>query len=288
MAEVYGGRRLEEYRARAQRGLAANLAHPQVRALTAMDGQKMAGLVLAVVREDVSEICFLHVLERYRGTGIERELVSRIIRQVRDNEGARAVVSECLPLCPLELGDVYEEAGFHRVNRMLMTADAASVGSHTSFDVTDILGAVDWTAAAACLAAAYADHPGRALHPEVRTPEASLGFIERVVRSHYGLVHPEYLRVSRAGGGLAGVVLSCELMSDIGFILQIATCPEHQGRGHGERLVRAACAQHYAHGAEIVALGVTADNPARRLYERLGFKSRVPVAAFTWWAEENS
>ncbi|MCC6154607.1 MAG: GNAT family N-acetyltransferase, partial [Candidatus Hydrogenedentes bacterium] len=36
-------------------------------------------------------------------------------------------------------------------------------------------------------------------------------------------------------------------------------------------------------GLERIALGVTNDNPARRLYERLGFRKILPVNAYVWW-----
>ncbi len=36
-------------------------------------------------------------------------------------------------------------------------------------------------------------------------------------------------------------------------------------------------------GLDRTALGVTVDNPARRLYERLGFAPIKPIDAYAWW-----
>jgi ribosomal protein S18 acetylase RimI-like enzyme len=53
-------------------------------------------------------------------------------------------------------------------------------------------------------------------------------------------------------------------------LLQIQLAPEAQGRGIGTRLVRALVEEARAAGAAL-RLGVLKVNPARRLYERLGF-----------------
>lgn len=52
----------------------------------------------------------------------------------------------------------------------------------------------------------------------------------------------------------------------------------HRGAGLGERLVESACAHASARGVRRISLSVEAGNPARRLYERLGFAD-VPGAA---------
>lgn len=53
-------------------------------------------------------------------------------------------------------------------------------------------------------------------------------------------------------------------------LVQIQLLPEHQGKGIGEQLIRTVLAQAEAAGLP-VALSVLRGNPARRLYERLGF-----------------
>lgn len=54
-------------------------------------------------------------------------------------------------------------------------------------------------------------------------------------------------------------------------LVQIQLLPEHQGKGIGEHLIRTVLAQAEAAGLP-VALSVLRGNPARRLYERLGFR----------------
>ena len=50
------------------------------------------------------------------------------------------------------------------------------------------------------------------------------------------------------------------------------THPDHQGRGLATRLVTHAARELAAEGHEAMHLAVTATNPARALYERLGFR----------------
>jgi ribosomal protein S18 acetylase RimI-like enzyme len=52
-------------------------------------------------------------------------------------------------------------------------------------------------------------------------------------------------------------------------IMDIALAPEYRGRGIGTALLRAVMAEA---GARTVSIHVEANNPARRLYERLGFR----------------
>lgn len=54
--------------------------------------------------------------------------------------------------------------------------------------------------------------------------------------------------------------------------LGIAVMPGHQGKGYGGRLMRAALAAAKAKGIAQVALTVHAENPARHLYEKCGFR----------------
>lgn len=54
-------------------------------------------------------------------------------------------------------------------------------------------------------------------------------------------------------------------------LVQIQLLPEHQGQGLGERLVRGLLDDARQAGLPVV-LSVLRGNPARRLYERLGFE----------------
>jgi GNAT superfamily N-acetyltransferase len=59
---------------------------------------------------------------------------------------------------------------------------------------------------------------------------------------------------------------------DLPLLAFCLTHPEHQGRGLATRLVTHAARELAAEGHEAMHLAVTETNPARGLYERLGFR----------------
>jgi GNAT superfamily N-acetyltransferase len=67
-------------------------------------------------------------------------------------------------------------------------------------------------------------------------------------------------------------VVSCEEFSDHIFIHEIQLLPEYQGRGIGTQFLKEQIAQALQAGKKI-KLKVLRENRAKRLYERMGFKS---------------
>ena len=71
-------------------------------------------------------------------------------------------------------------------------------------------------------------------------------------------------------------------------IVDIALLPEHRGAGAGSALLRELLAEAAAHG-QCVTIHVERSNPARRLYERLGFRVEADDGAvylFMAWRPE--
>jgi ribosomal protein S18 acetylase RimI-like enzyme len=80
---------------------------------------------------------------------------------------------------------------------------------------------------------------------------------------------PSLTRIVVVDGVDAGVV-TVEWQADAAFIRGIEILPDYQGRGLGAAVIREAIADAAARGLP-VTLQVLKINPARRLYERLGF-----------------
>ena len=78
------------------------------------------------------------------------------------------------------------------------------------------------------------------------------------------------------GVGDAGFVTAA-----LDWIVQVGVTPAARGRGLGAALVREALGRMQAAGATEAWLDVNVDNPARRLYERLGFTDRGRRARFS-------
>ena len=80
---------------------------------------------------------------------------------------------------------------------------------------------------------------------------------------------PANTRIIMRNGADIGWLAASERASDI-FLQQIYIVPAHQRRGIGTEVMQLLLTQWNAAGKPIV-LAVLKNNPARRLYERLGF-----------------
>jgi ribosomal protein S18 acetylase RimI-like enzyme len=80
----------------------------------------------------------------------------------------------------------------------------------------------------------------------------------------------------RSGGRL--VAMAGERLHPPGWseVSAVCTHPDFRGRGLAELVVRTVVARIHARG-EGAFLHVVHDNPARRLYERVGFTTRIPI-----------
>ena len=93
----------------------------------------------------------------------------------------------------------------------------------------------------------------------------------------YGRFMEPVSRAVPVEGGMAAAVLFTwwDEMALLAFCL---TDPDHQGQGLATRLVTHAARELAADGHDAMHLAVTESNPARALYERLGFREHpVPI-----------
>ena len=94
----------------------------------------------------------------------------------------------------------------------------------------------------------------------------------RAQKKHYEERYPDCaFQVIEIDGAAAGRLYVDRGERDIN-VLDIALLPEHRGRGIGTRLLEAILAEARGSG-RTVSLHVEQYNPARRLYQRLGFRS---------------
>lgn len=283
LAGLYGPAAAEAYAENGPAGVAASLAHPQVTGYAAIGEEGAEALLIGVIRNDLAHISFIHVLSRCTGRGHESQLTEWAVNRFRD-AGLSGIVAEAVPLCSLTLDDTYARLGFLRVDRMIMIAPlTAGALAVDSLRTSHPLAEKDWEEAAGVVLEAYRDHPGQLLHSEVRNMEAAMAFIASATSGGFGRTRPGFIRCIRRGGRMAGVLFGCEAAPQVGFILQVAVAPEFQGRGFGRTLLCEVAQCFREASYERLALGVTEDNPARRLYERLGFKKLRPVTAYAWW-----
>lgn len=281
---LYGDAAARAYLERAPRGFGAAAAAPTAFLWGVESGDGAYGLLLGAMRGDIAEITLVHVLAPYRGQGIEHALVAAAVTHFQEI-GVRAVVSEPVAHGEIDLGAAFREAGCLATERglfMAATAEVADSGAE-ELDRGAPLGAARFRAAAEVIAAAYAEHSGRLIHPEVSDVSSAHEYLLRVLTGVFGPVLPHYCRVAIREGRCAGVLLGCELAPEVGFVLQVAVRPEFRGQGIAAGLLKGFAEAAQAAGVTRLGLGVTLDNPARRIYERAGFGLVREVTAFYWW-----
>lgn len=283
LEELYGPEAGADYRRRAPAAMRGNIGSPAVYAFGAFRGDVLAGLLLSVLRGRVGEIPFIHVLEGHAGEGVEEALVEAAVTLFRSG-GVDGILSECLPLCEADLRGPFSTSGFTRIRRELMVAPLSAPGLMDA-PGTDCPAITDdqWESAADVLVRAYAGHPGRVLHVETGSRELASEFLGRFRAGSFGATAPAYSRAHWEGEDCNGIILGCEVAPATGFVLQVAVCKAAHGRGLGTALLKTQAAAFRRAGLARVSLGVTMDNPARRLYTRLGFAPLRGMDAFVWW-----
>lgn len=280
IGDLYGAHAAQEYLRTAAANFQGALQHPNVIALTAVEADDLAGMLVAVLRDGVGHISFLHVGHAFENRGVEGLLLQEGIQRLR-NQDAEGILLEVVPFGPYDVDDTLAWMDFQRVERMLMAMPIA--GPPASLSMTRTLTANDYEQAAHVLVAAYANHPGRKLHSEVRGLPEARAFITGVAEGRFGATRPEYLRSIGDGESMRGVFLGARAAPETGFVLHVAVHPTVQGEGYGARLLREGFASFQHDGLTRVVLGVTKTNPAVRLYERLGFRHLRDISAYTWW-----
>ena len=105
------------------------------------------------------------------------------------------------------------------------------------------------------------------------TPEQKAAFVHQQFQAQHTYWQENYIDTSWdlvvVDGEPAGRLYVARWPDDI-RIVDIALMPEYRGGGLGTRLIRALLAEGDASGRR-VSIHVELFNPARRLYERLGF-----------------
>jgi len=286
---LYGSAAADEYLASAPGILEASLAMPNVKAFAAVNGLGEAqALLMAVMKPPIAHIVYLHVLAAHRGQGVEGDLLRHALAHLRD-EPLEGIISEYLATQPQDLEATYRDFGFTPESRALMLAplDAPPLGKESP-PLTEPIASQDWEEAAAILAEAYRGHPGRHLHLEVRDEDQAHAFLQTVARGGYGTFDPAFARLYRSNPDAIpeGMIIGSRAAPGIGFVLHVAVHPAAQGKGIGTHLVRELADAFRDAGYDRIGLGVTDGNPARRLYERLGFEPVRNLTAWYWWRKE--
>ena len=281
----YGKSASEAYQEKAILALQYNLKHPQFFAWEALAENNTVGLLYGVLRGDIAELTFIYVLSTHRNQEVEEHLLKTAIATFR-RSGVTGIISDSAPLAPLRLKSTFQNEGFTTIPRQLMSRSLPL--SEPKHMYSESQAGLQEHAAdiAACIVDAYQREPGKYLHPEVRNIVDAIDFVQRVAAGAYGEFSSQYARSCWKDGHCCGALLGCEMFPGLGFVLQLVVRHTYRRQGVAQRLLHDFAATCEAQGMSRLLLGVTCDNPALHLYEKMGFSILQPLNAYTWWQNQ--
>ena len=116
------------------------------------------------------------------------------------------------------------------------------------------------------------------------TYELTLEFHKKVTAGNFGTHKESYSWVLEKDGTLVGSCFMITGKVDTGGVMHVSIAPKYRGQGLGRLLLTHSIANLYFVEPDITSidLAVTTNNPARLLYESLGFKKVNDSTNYVW------
>jgi len=257
-----------------------------------MDGARIVGYSYYVCEESKGLIGDLYVRRDYRTAENERALFEAVVTALRQTPEVRRVEAQIMMLgSPLERL-ASRQNRFESYPRYYLRAGLGSALRLPPRELPDI-DITLWREelhqnTARLIAAAYEGHIDSQVNDQYCSPAGASRFLMNIVQypgcgSFFAAA--SYAAIDSHTGELAGISLTSLIAADVGHITQVCVAPSHKGTGLGYELMRRSLLALGAHGCRSVSLTVTAANePALRLYQRMGFEHRHNFAAYVWQA----
>ena len=253
-------------------------------------GGRVAGYSYFVCEENKGLIGGLYVQRRFRSIATEGALMERTLNAMRNTPGLRRVEAQLLML-----SSPFHREGPHRPHfrmypRRFFQASLSEVSALRARPQQQTRIQL-WTpahqdACARLLTRAYTGHIDSQINDQYRSIPGARRFLMNIVQ-YPGcgsfFAPASYIAVVPGDAGLGGMCLASLVAPGVGHITQLCIEPEQRGTGLGYELIRRSLLALAAHGCRAVSLTVTSSNrEAIRLYERMGFSSRLDFAAYVW------
>jgi ribosomal protein S18 acetylase RimI-like enzyme len=227
----------------------------------------------------------LYAREGFRGQGLEEELLQPVLAEAQALPANARVECQTLFSTAADSAEQFARAGFEgRARHYLMRELRPPIDTPPHSFRLRALRRDDLPAASDLIFRSHVGTIDAALNLTYSSPALCRGFVETLVlRAGCGRFDAEASLVAEGGYGLVGVLLASHLSRANGHVCQVSVDPENQARGLGTVLVTRALEAFRAQGLATASLSVTvANEPAYRLYRRLGFRLKKEFAAHAW------
>ncbi len=254
------------------------LATGRARSLVAVEGGRPVGAVVLSQQGPQGRLHLLHAL------GDDPLVLAALLDRAEED---LAHVTATLPTFPGgQQEGTFRQRGYQVIPRARMVLELSSFTAAEA--VPEGFRLVPWQAgrqqgAAALVWSAHQTAEDRAIYPDLADPGAVEQFLESCAAGAWGRFDPDLAPMALRGEDLAGLCLTVwhAGLPGQGFILDLAVAAAQRRRGLGRALVVAAAQRFRAAGAAALGLAVTwANEPARRLYQGLGFRVEQRFVVF--------
>jgi ribosomal protein S18 acetylase RimI-like enzyme len=258
-----------------------------------------AGFSFYVVEGTRASIGDIYISDRYRGSGIDKELILAVLTKLAALPRLRRIESQSVSFHNQGADEVFAARGFERFERRFMMALLSSADVPDAFtgragQLATGPGTIrirpwredDYGAAVRTIFRSYRGEDDSRINSQYGSEEGCAELLSILTDTVWcGQFLPEASRVAACSvtGNQVGVLISSRLSSDTGHLGQISVLPAYQGRGVGRRLIQSAKLELCKRGFDCVSLAVTATNSrAVSLYESCGFSTIHSFPVYYW------
>jgi ribosomal protein S18 acetylase RimI-like enzyme len=225
----------------------------------------------------------VYISRRWRGQGLDRQLVATLLDEIDRDRAVRRIESQCVSIDNDACHPIYGQRGFTSFERRYMSRNlpidpgqAGTVELKEAGIVFRSWSDQDFSQAARVIYRSYRGEHDSLINSQYQTEEGCADLLS-ILTDHLwcGEFLPNVSRVAvSTNGRIAGVLIATRLAPYIVHFAQISVHPSHQNKGVGRGLVISALEEAGRIGYDRASLAVTASNaPAYHLYESCGFRT---------------
>lgn len=255
-----------------------------MRALLAVRQGEAVGTVAWRVEADAGFVVLFYVLADEDPETVGA-LLGAAMTDLRRASVPRGVYAE-LPEVPSVVQAAFTQAGFVGVERVIMQNRLHQPAP--ALVMPDGYRLVTWAddhldAAASVVYHANVGSVDAMIIPELQTYPGTVRIVELSLQGRYGTFDRQgSALILDATGSVVGVTLVTRRHGEMGFTAEICVLPLHRRRGIARALMLHTHQTLLADGLALNTLGVTLGNPARKLYESLGYEPLGSVWTYVW------
>ncbi len=254
-----------------------------------MRGHEVIGYSYYVCEENKGLIGDLYVRGEYRTAQAEDALLEAVLDAMFRSAGVRRAEAQFMMLSSPLSRAIPRQNWLQCYPRYFMEAPLAPVAAMPE-KMPPGISIANWTEnrqddTARLIAAAYHGHVDSLINDQYRSPAGARRFLMNIVQypgcgSFYG---PASFAASDSARRLHGVSLASMVAPNVGHITQVCVSQADRGTNLGYELMRRSLTGLASRGCRSVSLTVTRSNePAIRLYQKMGFTIRRNFAAYVW------